>query len=198
MREEKHDRRISVRVDRRLSIFRVVGPCRGVPRVHYGNLPFLSNASMKMYNRIWRSRVLPISTAISSYGAYPPSPSVVCVVIQLHPVHRSEIIIVAGTTSREAAVSRNPCHAFCDNREFKNYPLVLYDSSIESRFCLVSINRYLNVLYLKNIVDIYLADNIRIIWNTFFFWVIILTHEFVFTYGTFKKKKKTWDRNLKK
>lgn len=38
----------------RLSIFRVVGPCRGVARVHYGNLPFLSNAPMKMYNRIWR------------------------------------------------------------------------------------------------------------------------------------------------
>lgn len=144
MREEKHDRRISVRVDRRLSIFRVVGPCRGVPRVHYGNLPFLSNASMKMYNRIWRSRVLPISTAISSYGAYPPSPSVVCVVIQLHPVHPSEIIIVAGTTSRAVAVSRNPYRAIIVT--LRIILLVLYDSSIESNKILFSIDQsYFNL-----------------------------------------------------
>lgn len=51
----------------RLSIFRVVGPCRGVARVHYGNLPFLSNAPMKMYNRIWR----PPCTTDPSTISYP-------------------------------------------------------------------------------------------------------------------------------
>lgn len=29
---------------------------RGAARAHYGNLPFLSNASMKMYNHIWLDR----------------------------------------------------------------------------------------------------------------------------------------------
>lgn len=49
----------------RLSIFRVVGPCRGVARVHYGNLPFLSNAPMKMYNRIWRPPCITDPSTIS-------------------------------------------------------------------------------------------------------------------------------------